>query len=88
MAAAPSSKQQLEAFRARQYAGPHPALAVAAQQAPLPPAHGAAGEEPLPPPDTGRVVLHFDIDCFYAQVEEVRGARGCRLGLALTVHQG
>lgn len=91
------AKRQLEAFRARQYAGPHPAVAAQQRQqasgamaaasaqhpqaasaaaaggaraaGPAAPAAGPAAEPTEP--DTGRCVLHLDIDCFYAQVEEV-----------------
>ena len=82
------AQRQLEAFRVRQYGGPHPAVAAQQQQqqqaegvevaaAPGGVAPPAAAQRAAPPsehiePDTGRCVLHFDIDCFYAQVEEVR----------------
>jgi hypothetical protein len=58
-------KKALEAFRVRQFAGPHPALAA-----------DATGEQlgaPVDPlgmqlvPDHERVIIHFDVDCFYAQ---------------------
>ncbi len=54
-------KAQRERFRALQHGQPHPAL----QQHP-----GEHGEEDWLDcePDTGRVILHFDVDCFYAQV--------------------
>lgn len=55
---------------------PHAVAAAAPRSAAAAAAPGAAAA-PAPPaehiePDTGRCVLHFDIDCFYAQVEEVR----------------
>lgn len=74
-----AAQSQLPGFRARQYAGPHPALAAQQQPeqqagggAPADAAAAAAGAEHIEP-DSGRCVLHFDVDCFYAQVEEVRG---------------
>jgi hypothetical protein len=67
---AASSKSELEAYRVRQHAGPHPALDAMAQAAPNIAAGGFDGEAVVP--DTGRVILHFDVDSFYAQVEEVR----------------
>ena len=59
--------EQLQGFRAAQYGGPHPA-AAAAQGGPA--GHAAGGEAIVP--DSDRVVLHFDVDCFYCQVEESR----------------
>lgn len=81
MAAPAGGRRDLEAsFRARQYAGPHVAVAAAqplaeASPAALPsveaPAAATAAAERIQP-DVDRVVIHFDADCFYAQVEEVR----------------
>ncbi|KAL6762106.1 hypothetical protein V8C86DRAFT_719097 [Haematococcus lacustris] len=34
-----------------------------------------AGTSPEPPPDQDRVILHFDVDAFYAQCEELRDPR-------------
>ena len=59
------NQQELQAFRVRQFAGLHPGLLAA----------GAAAGGPQDqafPADTERVVLHFDVDCFYAQTEELR----------------
>lgn len=66
-----SDKQLLEAFRVRQHAGPHPAVAAAAAAAAHPAAQHPQAAEAIQP-DEERVVLHFDADSFYAQVEEVR----------------
>uniref|UniRef100_A0A061RGN2 DNA polymerase iota n=1 Tax=Tetraselmis sp. GSL018 TaxID=582737 RepID=A0A061RGN2_9CHLO len=58
-----TEKRSLEAYRISQFGSPlhsrlaHPSLAI---------------DEHPSPGDTGRVVLHFDVDAFYAQVEEVR----------------
>ena len=79
------SQRELEAFRARQYSGPHPAMQNAAAAASAASAAAVAGEAAaaVPPgangapsggaiaPDTARIIIHFDADQFYAQVEEV-----------------
>lgn len=50
---------------------PHAAAgAAAAMQRAAPPAPQHA--LPPPTPDTARVILHFDVDCMYAQAEELR----------------
>ena len=66
-------KRAIEAFRVEQYAGLHPGIistSAPPQQAPS----QARQCLPLPAlaPDTDRVILHFDADCFYAQCEELR----------------
>lgn len=72
-----SQKKQREAFRVAQHAGPHPALSAAAGAA-ASKAQGvtasgsqaaafAAGSDAQLVPDTQRVILHFDVDSFYAQ---------------------
>ena len=76
-----TDKRAIEGFRVRQHAGPRRVLAAAAAAA------GAPSERAVHPPpaassmeavehDTGRVILHFDADSFYAQVEEVRAWAG------------
>lgn len=58
-------KKAVEAFRVRQFAGPHPALSAGASASAQP-----AGADPLGVqlvPDHERVIIHFDVDCFYAQ---------------------
>lgn len=71
-----------EAFRVDKFAQPHPQIASQVG------AHDLAGsretssqeweegegveEEDLGQPDCSRVILHFDADCFYAQIEELR----------------
>ncbi len=76
-------KRALEDFRVRQHAGPHPALAAAAAAAAgadncAAPAAAEQQAERIVP-DTGRVILLFDVDSFYCQVEEVSACRGgCR----------
>lgn len=58
-------KRAHEQYRVQQFSGPHPALDTSAA--------AALDEDWLDvEPDTSRVVLHFDCDAFYAQVEEVR----------------
>ena len=50
------------------------------QGVPRPPA-------PPPPPDPAaarRIICHFDIDCFYAQVEELRDPRLANRAMAVT----
>lgn len=74
------AKRQLEEFRARQFTGPHPALApglqpqqqAGATATAAPGGSGAAAAAEQVAPDTGRCVLHLDVDCFYCQAEEVR----------------
>ena len=67
-------KQLAEDFRVRQHAGPHPlrgdpstTASASTIIAPPPP--------PLTPEQTRRVIVHFDVDCFYCQVEELRDPR-------------
>lgn len=56
----------------RQHAGPHPALAAAAAAGSAALASTAAEQQAEQiVPDTGRVILLFDVDSFYCQVEEV-----------------
>eukprot|EP00306_Pavlova_sp_CCMP459_P021913 CAMPEP_0185550872 /NCGR_PEP_ID=MMETSP1381-20130426/22634_1 /TAXON_ID=298111 /ORGANISM="Pavlova sp., Strain CCMP459" /LENGTH=95 /DNA_ID=CAMNT_0028163689 /DNA_START=12 /DNA_END=296 /DNA_ORIENTATION=+ len=45
-----------------------------ARPPPHPPPLAAAAEPPAPlsPPGVSRAVVHFDVDAFYAQVEELR----------------
>eukprot|EP00873_Tetraselmis_striata_P039314 jgi/Tetstr1/459578/TSEL_004943.t1 len=58
-------KKGLEAFRVAQHSQPlAEGSALASPRAPSTP--------PPRPPDDLRVILHFDVDAFYAQVEEVR----------------
>ena len=60
-------------FRRRQHAEPHPGLRGAQGHG-----QGAEAAEDQPPPADlalgrdRRVIVHVDIDCFYAQAEEVR----------------
>lgn len=72
-----SDKKLLEAFRVRQHAGQHPAVAAAASAA------APSAADRVIRPDADRVILHFDADSFYAQVEEVRdpSLRGKPLGV-------
>lgn len=76
-------KRAAEAFRVKQHAGTHPArllVPASPHQAPL-------GTQPClkyPAPDTDRVILHFDADCFYAQCEELRDPRLRSCPLAVT----
>lgn len=77
-------KKAYEAFRVRQFSGPHPARQTPAnppddsdETAKLTDATallgtpiGIAAADPLRAnlvPDHDRVILHFDVDCFYAQ---------------------
>jgi hypothetical protein len=57
-------KSAHEAYRVRQYASPHPA--IEALNSICGPAGGLelVGTEP----DKDRVIVHFDVDAFYAQV--------------------
>lgn len=64
-----SEKRELEAFRRAQFAGPHATLASRPHSSPA--AVPDAATEDITP-DTDRVILHFDVDSFYAQVEEIR----------------
>jgi hypothetical protein len=75
-------KKALEAFRVMQFSGPHPAAAAFAEPPALPanlPGIGIPGigssnmhdGDPHAPdmvPTYDRIVVHFDVDCFYAQV--------------------
>lgn len=47
-------------------------------------AGAAAGSREHIEPDTGRVILHLDADCFYCQVEEVRDPSLCGRPLGVT----
>ena len=65
-------------FRRRQFAEPNPALqrvgGVATSTTATATADAAAAAAVFPPDKLQRldsVVLHFDLDCFYAQVEEL-----------------
>jgi hypothetical protein len=99
-------KKAYEAFRVRQFAGPHPALQTAASA--LDDAGKAAtlndpaalsgtpvGTAAADPhsinlvPDHDRVILHFDVDCFYAQGELHRqhAAAACSSYPTLQQHQ-
>ncbi len=61
-------KRAQEDFRVRQFAAVSPpALPTGAGKVPPP----AAQLEHIEP-DSGRVILHFDADCFYCQCEELR----------------
>jgi hypothetical protein len=132
-----SDKRAYQAFRVRQFAGPHPALAAgpaaaaaaAAPRAPpavaadtagsaagqqseqpprgMPPAAGApaaaaaeAGmqaaqlcepqqqqQQQQPSPDAQRVILHFDVDAFYAQVRQGLAATHCMQPTPTTLKQ-
>lgn len=64
-----ATKLEVEAFRVASHVHVHAALewAYAAAQQPQPP----PAEQPMPP-DTGRVIIHLDMDAFYSQVEELR----------------
>lgn len=67
-------KRALEDFRVRQHAGTHPALAAAAAAAAVDdvgPVATAEQQADSVAPDTGRVIILFDVDSFYCQVEEV-----------------
>ena len=55
-------KRQRELFRMSQYATAHPGLSTGA----------AESTKPRPQADQDRVGVHFDIDAFYAQCEELR----------------
>ena len=73
-------KKAAEEFRQRQNTGPHPVLATALEiPSTVPPTqiqlHGLQSPPTLyqpPLPDSARLILHFDADCFYAQCEELR----------------
>jgi hypothetical protein len=74
-----------EAFRVAQFGGAHPAWGAAAA-AEAKDDHAKSGNshactaytlsssiaEPTVAPDATRVIVHVDVDCFYAQVEEHR----------------
>lgn len=79
-----TDKHAYEAFRVLQFAGVHPALrqeyaaAAAAADGGQQQAKEQAGD-PLGinlVPDHERVIVHFDVDCFYAQGELCLG-EGC-----------
>lgn len=59
-------KKAQEAFRVTQFSGPHPGLAALANGISAGPRSDEVQQ------DRDRVILHFDVDAFYAQVEEVR----------------
>jgi hypothetical protein len=99
-------KRAYEAFRVRQFAGPHPALqlpsnppGVADEAATLNDSAalsgaqvGTAAADPRSVslvPDHDRVILHFDVDCFYAQGEVHRQhlAAACSFHPMLQQHQ-
>ena len=61
-------KRRREAFRVSQHSGPHPALVASqARQNASVVGPGTVLNDP-----NSRVILHFDADAFYAQVEELR----------------
>eukprot|EP00775_Hariotina_reticulata_P008320 gene8320-8505_t len=74
-------KKGLEAFRVLQFSGPHPAAATLKER-PASPAcqhdirssnvYDGDAQAPDMVPNYDRIVVHIDVDCFYAQVEEVR----------------
>ena len=68
-----------EDFRVRQHGGRHPLLArgvpSTAAPAPAPVVVVAPPPPALTPSDARRVVVHFDVDAFYCQVEELRDPR-------------
>ena len=55
-------KQAREHFRVAQYSAAHPALTAV----------GLTAADTEVATDTSRTVVHFDVDAFYAQAEEVR----------------
>jgi hypothetical protein len=59
-------KKAFEQYRVAAFAAPHPAHNAAAASEARTTAAGAAGGEAIQP-DTQRVILHFDVDCFYSQ---------------------
>jgi DNA polymerase iota len=80
-------KKAAEEFRLRQYGGPPPSnnlpfenssKILPTQVHPLQgfsipaPLNHPPQSQPQPPPDSARIILHFDADCFYAQCEELR----------------
>jgi hypothetical protein len=56
-----NERHQLEDFRRRQYAQPHSAKSNLA-------AFAESQLESNIGPDCDRAIIHFDVDCFYAQV--------------------
>ena len=69
-------KRLAEGFRARQHGGPHPLATSIGDVRPGSPRGGSP--HPPPPAETRsrrRVIVHFDADCFYCQVEELRDPR-------------
>ena len=72
-------KRLAEDFRLRQHGGPHPLLArdVSSTAAATAAAPVVVAPPPpaLTPSDARRVVVHFDVDAFYCQVEELRDPR-------------
>lgn len=70
-------KKALEAFRVIKFSGPHPAAAAFAEPPALPAnlpgigisnMHDGDPHAPDMVPNYDRIVVHFDVDCFYAQV--------------------
>jgi hypothetical protein len=64
-------KQAFEQYRVRKFSNGHPGLQKLGPGA----AETPADEDSCAEPDQAAVIIAFDIDCFYAQAEEVR--RGC-----------
>ncbi|KAG1663320.1 hypothetical protein FOA52_006279 [Chlamydomonas sp. UWO 241] len=62
--------EQLHTRTAHAHDGPH--------------THGHGGGEGGHPCDVGRVLAHFDVDCFYAQAEELRNPALAGLPLGVT----
>ena len=86
-----------EAFRVRQHGGPHPLRVSGASR--LGRSEPSASDASLsdaaspprglaPPPESiaerRRVIAHFDVDCFYCQVEELRDPRLASIPMAVT----
>ena len=85
-----------EAFRVRQHGGPHPLRVSGASRlgrcessASAASLSDAASPRGLAPPPESiaehrRVIAHFDVDCFYCQVEELRDPRLASIPMAVT----
>ena len=79
-------KRLAEDFRARQHGGPHPLATSNGDVRPGSP-RGGSPHPPPPAEDAGsrrRVIVHFDADCFYCQVEELRDPRLAERPVAVT----
>ena len=79
-------KRLAEDFRARQHGGPHPLATSIGDVRPGSP-RGGSPHPPPPAEDAGsrrRVIVHFDADCFYCQVEELRDPRLAERPVAVT----